>query len=132
MKFVGDVLITDPMYIMKKETGESDWQDCEYGDKLSSLGIKKFFTVSGEEVGAKVISDDTNELLGRFCSDSSAISVMLLSEVLAYNPKYLDELNKYPHTGTIIKEFNGEIKAIRSEDSISFVGKGNVNFHTEE
>ena len=132
MKFVGDILLTDPMYIMKKETGESDWQDCEYGDKLSSLGIKKYFTVLGEEIGAKVISDDTNELLGRFCSDSSAISVMLLSEVLVYNPKYLDELNKYPHTGTIIKNFNGDIKAIRSVDSIAFVGKGNVNFHSEE
>ena len=133
MKFNGDVLITDPVYIMRKgDDGENDWQDCEYGDKLNNLGIKKFFTVYGDEVGAKVVSDDTNEVLGEFCSDSAAVSVMLLSEVLAYNPNYPDELKKYPHTGTIIKDFCGEIKKIQKDDSVSFVGKGNINFHTVE
>ena len=133
MKFNGDILITDPMYIIRKgDDGENDWYDCEFGDKLSNLGIKNFLTVSGDLVGAKVVSNDTNEVLGEFCSDSAAVSVMLLSEVLAYNPKYSDELKKYPNTGTIIKDFNGDIKAIRSEDSISFVGKGNINFHTED
>ena len=33
MFFKGDIIITDPMYIVKSE---EDWHRCEYGEKLEA------------------------------------------------------------------------------------------------
>lgn len=32
MKFKGDIIITDPCYIIKK-----DWRKCDYGDNMAAL-----------------------------------------------------------------------------------------------
>lgn len=48
MKFKGDIIITDPCYIMRKEpSGNSkreDWDRCNCGDNMGVLGIKTFLT----------------------------------------------------------------------------------------
>ena len=43
MKFQGDVIITDPMYIIPYDK-ETDWHDCEYGENLEALGITTYIT----------------------------------------------------------------------------------------
>ena len=50
MKFKGDIIITDPCYIMrsKNELSEDDWSFCEYGSYMEKLGIKHYLTSDTE------------------------------------------------------------------------------------
>lgn len=54
MKFKGDIIITDPCYIMRRDNrgngNRDDWDRCNYGDNMEVLGIKTFLT-SGTEYG---------------------------------------------------------------------------------
>lgn len=44
-EFDGDIIITDPCYIIRNENGitKNDWHYCEYGEYMERLGIKKLF-----------------------------------------------------------------------------------------
>ena len=53
MKFKGNVLITDPCYVVrdgkdgfKEGVTEGDWKNSSYGEEMGNLGIKKFITGS--------------------------------------------------------------------------------------
>lgn len=131
MRFIGDIIITDPSYIVRSS---NDWENCEYGRELSELGIKTFLTSdNGDMVGQSIKDCNSGEKLGTFCTDSGMVSVMLLPEVLAYNPEYSKRLSKNCYT--IIKDFDGEVKRIDIENDDNqywaFVGKGNVDFKTD-
>lgn len=41
MKFKGDIIITDPCYIIKK-----DWRKCDYGDNMAALGLTNYISES--------------------------------------------------------------------------------------
>lgn len=133
MYFKGDIIITDPMYIVKSE---EDWHRCEYGEKLEALKIFTYITSgNGDEFASDVISLDTPERLGEFGSDSCMVSVMLLSEVRQYNFDFDKDLGK--HCYTIIKDFDGEVQLFEMEECdcngqrVYFVGKGNKDFRTD-
>lgn len=133
MYFKGDIIITDPMYIVKCE---EDWHYCEYGENLEALNICTYITSGhGDEFASDVISLDTPERLGEFCSDSCMVSVMLLSEVRQYNFDFDKDLGK--HCYTIIKNFDGEVQLFEMEEydnngqRVYFMGKGNKNFRTD-
>lgn len=133
MFFKGDIIITDPMYIVKSE---EDWHRCEYGENLEALTISTYITSgSGDEFASDVISLDSPERLGEFGSDSCMVSVMLLSEVRQYNFDFDKDLGK--HCYTIIKDFVGEVELFEMEEyddngqRVYFVGKGNINFRTD-
>jgi hypothetical protein len=187
MKFKGDIIITDPCYIMRRDTegngNRDDWDKSGYGDNMEVLGIKTFLT-SGTEYGdwscttvkdtkesetiivklntnynklwnahnnpegkdevlinnleaeRKELEDSGKEfILGEFCADAGLVSVFLLSEVLAYNPKFDYHLNK-PWTTTLIKDFDGDIEITHRGEGenreVSVVGKGNINFYTTQ
>lgn len=132
MKFDGDILITDPCYIIRSESG-NDWADCEYGEELDEIGIPTFFTSeNGDSVGTVIKNCSSGEILGNFCSDSGMVSVMLLSEVLAYNPDYNKRLSKNCYT--VIHDFHGSVERVDAEDGEYWmlVGKGNIDFTTTE
>ena len=42
----GDIIITDPGYIVCEENGisDNDWKLCEYGENMEALGIKKYLS----------------------------------------------------------------------------------------
>ena len=133
MFFKGDIIITDPMYIIKCE---EDWHRCEYGEKLEVLNIGTYLTSGhGDCMPPHVISSDTCAQFGEFCSDSCMVSVMLLSEVRAYNPEFDKDLE--PHCFTIIEDFEGEVTLFEEEIDggadfeAYFEGKGNKNFKTD-
>lgn len=44
MKFKGDIVITDPCYVIKR--GSEDWRKCNYGDNMEVLGLTKFISES--------------------------------------------------------------------------------------
>ncbi len=49
MKFKGDIIITDPCYVMREDNGKSDdWSKCNYGSNMEALGIKTYLTNSTE------------------------------------------------------------------------------------
>lgn len=133
MYFIGDIIITDPMYIVKSE---EDWHRCEYGENLKALKMSTYITSgNGDELASDVISLDTPKRLGKFGSDSCMVSVMLLSEVRQYNFDFDKELDK--HCYTIIKDFDGEVQLFEMEEyddngqRVYFIGKGNKNFRTD-
>lgn len=44
MKFKGDIIITDPCYIIKKDS--EDWRKCDYGDNMAALGLTNYISES--------------------------------------------------------------------------------------
>ena len=112
-EFDGDIIITDPCYIIRNENGitKNDWHYCEYGEYMERLGIKNYLThdtIYGDW-GCTVFDSDTKKPLGRFCADAGLVSVFLLHEVLAYNPNFNYHLER-PWTTTIIPDFKGTIQ----------------------
>ena len=133
MYFKGDIVITDPMYIVKSE---EDWHRCEYGENLEALKIFTYITSgNGDEFASDVISLDAPERFGEFASDSCMVSVMLLSEVRQYNFDFDKDLGQYCYT--VIKDFDGEVQLFEMEECddngqrVYFMGKGNKNFRTD-
>ena len=133
MYFKGDIVITDPMYIVKSE---EDWHRCEYGENLEALNIFTYITSgNGDEFASDVISLDTPKRLGEFGSDSCMVSVMLLSEVRQYNFDFDKDLGEYCYT--VIEDFDGEVQLFEMEECddngqrVYFMGKGNKNFRTD-
>lgn len=115
-----------------------DWDLCEYGQNMGVLGIKKYLvsdTIYGDW-SCTTYDDDSGKELGQFCADAGMVAVFLLDDVLKYNPDF-DYHLKREWTTTWIKNFTGEIWIERrhnddGEDSIHVVGRGNVNFSTEQ
>lgn len=129
----------------------SDWDLSNFGTSMEALGIKNYIrrdTLYGDW-SCTTYNSDTNEKIGNFCADAGMVGVFLLDEVLKYNPDF-DYHVERPWTTTLIKDFDGEIdfEIIHTEgvyeddtefhskgerwedDSVSVVGKGNINFKT--
>ena len=112
MNFQGDVIITDPMYSLP-DYSEADWHACEYGENMEALGITTYITHDhGDCAGQDLLDGDLFEhgiikVKGSFGHDSCMVSVMLLSEVLAYNPNALEDAGKGNYA--LIKQFDGEV-----------------------
>ena len=108
MKFKGNIIITDPCYIIRKDS--NDWGKCGYGDNMKALGIKNYLcrdTIYGDW-SCTTFNSDTKETIGEFCADAGMVAVFLLDEVLAYNPDF-DWYESRPWTTTLIKDFDGDI-----------------------
>lgn len=162
MEFDGDIIITDPCYIMKEPNEEGkpqwkdymrrdsyeglskdeleacgffddydalrkaqeswddehpdDWEVCEYGECMDKLGINHFMT-RGTIYGdwsCTTYNTDTRRKIGSFCADAGLVSVILLKDVLKYNPSYDDHINK-KWTTTWIKNFKGTVQFVVKE-----------------
>lgn len=129
-QFDGDIVITDPTYLVKEP---GDWEKCHYGDALDALGISTYLTFPHGDCGGSVlINPDTDEILGEFASDSCQISVVLLSELLSYDADALKRV--HPSCYTIIQDFHGSVKAEVVPDDVDqywkLVGEGNIRFET--
>lgn len=141
MGFKGDIIITDPCYIMKPDT--DDWDRCEWGSNMETLGIHNYLTrdTNYGDWGCAVVDQESGEKLGGFCADAGLVSVFLLEDVLRYNPEYEDVKNKR-NCVTLIENFDGEIsigfeKITPTEDyedefEIRVVGTGNKNFYSTQ
>lgn len=132
MKFRGDIIITDPVYAVKSD---SDWGECDYGDSLDRIGLRTFLSYgNGDRFGDRVIDRETGECIGRFCQDSGVLSVMLLSELRAYDGSLPERIPK--HCYAVIRDFEGSVIVVEGENgegkkNFSFVGKGRNGFRTE-
>ena len=135
MEFDGDILITDPCYIMN-EKHKDDWNTCNCGFDMEKLGINHYMTRDTlyGDWSCTTYNLDTKEKIGDFCADAGLVSVFLLDEVLNYNPDYDWHITK-PYTATVIKDFKGTVEfAVKYtngyyEDAIEYHKKGE---HWEE
>ena len=134
VRFDGDIIITDPCYIISNDHDDDDWERCEYGDAMEELGLTNFLcasTIYGDW-SCTTYNEKNDDVLGRFCADAGLVGVFLLEEVLKYNPKY-DDIEKCPHAVTVIRDFHGEVEIaceVDEEDGEEVVvrGTGNINF----
>lgn len=119
MKFDGDIIITDPCYIMRAEhhgttpLTDDDWGACEYGDNMEVLGIHNYMTrdtIYGDW-SCTVYNTDTKEAIGEFCADAGLVSVFLLDEVLKYNPDF-DYHKEREWTTALIPDFKGTVQFV--------------------
>lgn len=113
VRFDGDIIITDPCYIIDED---DDWQKSGYGEDLSMLGLKHWMsrdTIYGDW-SCTVYNEEGNEL-GNFCADSGMVCVADLSEILAYNPEF-DYHTAKTWTTAWIENFSGTVRFVVHED----------------
>lgn len=157
MKFKGDIIITDPCYLIKEQLSfpsrenflndedydvairkyidSDDWERCNYGDNMEVLGFTNYLvetTMHGD--WSCITYSSYGDILGRFCADAGLVGVFLLDEILKYNPEYKDHLVENPFTTTLIKDFDGDIDIMYSEedDEVSVIGTSTkLSFYTK-
>ena len=106
-----------------------DWSRCGCGENMSVLGLKNYLT--GDTLygdwSCTVFNSDTKKNIGEFCADSAMVGVFLLNEVLAYNPKFNYHIER-TWTTALIKDFHGTVELHMEDDTVTVIGKGNINF----
>ena len=130
VEFDGDIIITDPCYILKSD---NDWKRSDCGYHLELLGIKHFMTrdtIYGDW-GCTVFDLNNNHAeLGQFCADAGMVSVMLLDEVLSYNPSFNYHLER-KWTTSLIKDFKGSVQFVVHESNYEHGGKIYTDYEVE-
>ena len=135
-RFHGDILITDPCYVIK----DDDWEGVICGnipviDALPSAMMRD--TLYGDW-SCTTLNTLTKKPIGEFCADAGMVAVFALAEVRRYNPDF--DYNQYVNNGaaTLIKDYDGTCQFVvkhttgKYEDfSVRVVGKG-MNFVTNE
>jgi hypothetical protein len=127
MKFHGDLIITDPQFVVKDA---DDWKKCAYGDRMDQLGLATCLTAlmtEGEEDLAAY--DQNGNLLGTFVSDSGVAGAFLLEEILAYDPEF-DEHTACPENALWLPDFDGEIQVEGQGEDQHFIAHGSQDFTT--
>lgn len=102
--FYGDIIITDPCYILKDEDREMAWDE---GLESVIPGSIERSTIYGDW-SCTTFDAKTKEPIGNFCADGGMVCVCDLNEVLKVNPDYNDHVD-YPHAVTVIKDFDGKV-----------------------
>ena len=127
--FSGDIIITDPCYVVKDDTNQDDWEKCKYGYSMEKLGFKNFMmrnTIYGDW-SCTTFDSDTKEKIGSFCADAGEVGVFLLDEVLKYNPDFNYHIEK-TWTTTLIKEFEGTVQFTVTEEPYEYDGTRKVEY----
>lgn len=105
--YCGDIIITDPCYVIKDE----DWEDfIESDEEESEMIVPNTIarsTIYGDW-GCTTFDAVTKKPIGQFCADAGLVAVFDLSEVMKYNPEYNDPVD-CPHAVTLIKDFDGDV-----------------------
>ena len=148
-RFDGDIVITDPCYL--DNTTEGSCSE-EYWPKMCGFmgsGIYKdpgnfaSFGFSPSIIGNTIYGDwsctafnkDTGKVLGEFCADAGTFCVVLLKDVLRFNPGFAEWALTHNWCVTVIHDFHGEVRALRIREkgevrpsSVRIEGEGNINF----
>jgi len=135
MEFVGDILITDPCYIIKEDS--DDWARCDYGENLKVLGIEHFITNDtyygdwGCTVWKAASYEECTEdnVIGEFCADAGLVSVMDWNECLQYNPDMEQWVKDHDWCATVIKDFHGIVE-MRAFD-VKYISSFDGNEYTD-
>ena len=134
MEFDGDIIITDPCYILNHDPAhyDNDWEKCFWGENLEELGIVHAIsrdTIFGDW-SCSVYNTKTRRKMGEFCADSGMVAVMDLKEVLAYNPSF-DYHKKRKWTTTLIPNFKGTVQFVVKEEPYKHNGKEYIDYEVK-
>lgn len=124
IEFDGDIIITDPCYVIKDDNHNDDWEKCEYGDNMEALGITHYMTrdtIYGDW-SCSVYNTGNRRKIGDFCADAGLVSVFLLSDVLKYNPSFDYHINR-KWTTALIKNFKGTVQFVVEEEPYEYDGE---------
>lgn len=124
------ILITDSCYFVKDE----EWRASDYGKSLKKFGFSNYLskdTIYGDWF-CTMFEEGTNKEIGTFSADSGNVCVVSLKQVLNYNPEFADTLKKAKEIATVLEHFTGDITYKTDYNKAYLVGKGNVNFRTEQ
>lgn len=122
MKFEGDIIIADPIYLCKQR----DWEKSGYGYNMEALGIYHYLCrdiMPYETRLNEVRNTNSEQKIGTFDTYTGMIGVFLEEEILQYNP----QLNLESKEIVLIKDFSGEIM-FETEENVTIIGNGNINF----
>lgn len=130
VEFDGNIIITDPCYILKDgESHRDDWEKCGYGSEMENLGITHYMTrdtIYGDW-SCSVYNMNTRRKIGEFCADAGLVSVFLLDEVLKYNPQFDYHINR-KWTTALIKNFKGTVQFVVEEEPYEYDGEQYVDY----
>ena len=130
--FSGDIIITDPCYLMNKKSDRDDWGFCSCGYELNKLEFTKYLqrdTIIGDWSCTVFDIEDNSKIYGHFCADSGEVCVVLAEEAFNYNPDFEKEyLKDRDWCATIIKDFEGDIYFRIDEDKFMYEGKECVDY----
>ena len=132
MFFYGDLLLTDPAYIVNSD---ADWllllSDGFERAALHWLGIGNSLSAEAGADTQRTALDENGRKIGMFCTDSALFCVCDLAQVLAYHPDFLTKNEKYPGTFCIVRDFDGEVSLTNDENgNLQFIGTGKNGFRT--
>lgn len=114
--FDGDIVITDPCYIVR----DGDWETCNYGADMASVGLPHSIvrdTLYGDW-SCTVFSENDRSIIGNFCADAGLVGVFDLNEILKYNPRYRDHIDK-TYAAACIKNFCGTVRFVVANEGSS-------------
>lgn len=146
MRFKGDIIITDPCYIVKEE----NWEKSDFGENMDVIGFTSWLSrstrygdwscttfkhdISNIEEYLEGLEEDgrlVGEEIGTFCADAGMVGVFLADEVLEYNPEFKAKLSFWGLT--YIKDFEGDVDFyVTNSNTVHVIGKGNINFYTAQ
>lgn len=132
MNFYGDLLFTDPAYIVNSV---ADWKILlsEGYDHaaLHLLGIGISLSAEAGSDTQRTVLDENGRRIGTFCTDSALFCICDLAQVLVYHPDFLMKNEKYPGTFCIVRDFKGEVSLRNDENGdLQFIGIGKNGFRT--
>ena len=110
--FSGDIIVTDPCYLMNKDSNRDNWKICDCGDSLDELGFTNYLSRSTNcgDWSCTLYGTEDNKVYGKFCADSGKVCVVLADEVFKYNPNFKkDFLENRDWCAAIIKDFEGDV-----------------------
>lgn len=144
--FNGDIILTDPCYIIPDDHRD-DWQNCCYGDDMFCLGFKHYLcemTLEGDwhcEVflgtGSRMwYQQKAERKIGEFAADACKTGIFYLHEILKYNPQFDYHISK-PWCACWIKKYQGTVKIVTKldpdgDESMHIIGLGNKSFFSRE
>ena len=105
--FHGDIIITDPCYVIKDEDWSDFWDTYDDPDNSMIPGMICRDTIYGDW-SCTVFDTKTKQPLGKFCADSGMVAVFDLAEALRYNPAFDNHISN-PHSAALIKNFDGDV-----------------------
>lgn len=110
MEFDGDIIITDPCYIIREEADDLEYEIAESETDISRYGFTSYMkrsTLYGDWT-CTTYDTRTGRELGHFAADGGMVGVFLLDEVQRYNPLY--KINEGSWCVTCIKDFKGIVE----------------------
>lgn len=153
MKLKGNIVITDPCYIMTDsdfdkyslnverflEVRSSFFKDIIHKKMHNDIVFKSAYVVDDAKLTYEKIKDFANDTyndflaenlinrVGKIASHSGSFVVCYYEDILNYNRDFYIKMQNNGTVAVTIKDFNGEINI--SEDN-NFIGIGNKQFFT--